>query len=210
MKLNLWAFEDLHKSIKAAIEQSLPKFRYGKDKNLPVGTLTHEIDPICRNPEAIFYAPCQNENPDKSFFDIQEGKPLDVLGMLLQPIHNDLFEKPRSKNNVAVTQSSVPSDVAMRVSVLKQEYKKVPAGQGQRYTSFFHLGLSLHWLGLPLSDIENELISADYDGSRRRKSQIHWVLHTLQNPKYAPKSTNGIVANSVALISSNTVATTEA
>lgn len=176
------AYKDIQKSILATIERSDAKFT-SSDK-LRDGYRLHGVDKSKMNAASLFYAPSQAKDRADSFFEVREGKPLDVLEWLRKPLHNDVSDVDTAtvetqpvdgEHHGASTTTSYSAEIQRYIS----EYVNVPAGSGLRNEAFYKLGLKLSALGLLNNEIEVELARADYDGSRRKKRAIKSVIKSL-------------------------------
>lgn len=172
------AYKDIHKSIVAAIERSDAKFT--SSEKLRDGYRLHGVDKSKMNAASLFYAPSQAKGRAHSFFEIKDGKPLDVLEWLRKPLHNDVSEVDATNHEAQnVESSTVTTSYSDEIQKYVSEYVNVPAGNGLRNQAFYTLGLKLSGLGLSKEEIEVELTLADYDGSRRKRRAIKGVIKSL-------------------------------
>jgi hypothetical protein len=177
LHLTAAAYKDIHKSILATVERSDAQFT-SSDKPKD-GYRLHGLDKSKMHAASLFYAPSQAKAGSKSFFEVRDGKPLDVLKWLRLPVHGDLSEVDSTTSSVVTAQSSASSTYSSEIQRFVSEYKCVPAGSGQRNGAFYALARKLSGLGLSNEQIEVELTHADYDGSRRKKRAIKGVIKSL-------------------------------
>jgi hypothetical protein len=185
LKVTKEAYRDIVESIIAAVQNSL--FQYA-DKSKTVKdakkSLKHGIDRASKQIEMIYYAPCQSEDPSKSFFIVQEGATLDVLSMLRRPLHNQLLgikEEAILADNKPLKDMSIDEATEKQILAVKQEYKLLQPGCGYRNDVFFNIAQRIWWLGVrDISRIESELVDADHDQARRKKGHIKSALKFIQ------------------------------
>jgi hypothetical protein len=139
-----------------------------------------ELDKGKKAPCSLFYAPCQAQNPENSFFEYYNGPELELLNPITWIENVVPFKAPSAPRELAPAKGRW-IDEAM-VQTATEEWRESPKYPGEGNDRFFQYALVLRDAGMEPVEIEAKLMSEAQDGRSpdERRDQVLSIMTSLR------------------------------